>query len=71
MKLTSYCLELLKEHTRAKTRIALAMDKSVHTVEGWIANNNDNLTKADCIRIIKEELELSDEKILEADEVKA
>lgn len=71
MKLTNQCLEMLKEHTRAKTRIALAMDKSVHTVEGWINNNNDNLTKADCVRIIKEELELSDEQILEADEVKA
>lgn len=71
MKLTNHCLELLKEHTRAKTRIALAMDKSVHTVEGWITNNNDNLTKADCIRIIKEELELSDADILETDAVKA
>lgn len=65
MKLTSNCLELLKEHTRAKTRIALAMDKSVHTIEGWITNNNDNLTKADCLRIIKEELALTDAQILE------
>lgn len=67
MKLTSTCLDLLKEHTRAKTRIALAMDKSVHTVEGWIVSNNNNLTKADCLRIIKEELELSDDQILEAE----
>lgn len=67
MKLTSNCLELLKEHTRAKTRIALAMDKSVHTIEGWITNNNDNLTKADCLRIIREELELKDSEILEAE----
>lgn len=67
MKLTSKVLELLKENTRAKTLIALAMGKSVHTVEGWIANNNDNLTKAECLQIIKVELELADDKILESE----
>lgn len=63
MKLSNQCLDKLKESKRVKTLIALAMDKSVHTVELWIANNSDNLTKAECVRIIKEELEMSDDQV--------
>jgi len=65
MKLTTECRDKLKEHTRAKTRLALSMNKSVHTIELWLTNNSDNLTKAECLRIIREELELSDDQILE------
>lgn len=56
---------MLKKNTRAKTMIALDMGKSVHTIEGWITNNDDNLTKAAALKIIREETGLTDEEILE------
>lgn len=59
--------------TKAKTRIALEMDCSVYTVDRWIKENEDNgdLTKASVVKLLSEELEMSEDKILVSTPVKA
>jgi len=58
--------------TRAKNRLALEMDCSVHTIERWIDANeeNGNLSKAKCVQIISEETGLPDVEVLVESEVK-
>lgn len=53
--------------TRTKNRLALELDCSVHTVERWITDNEDNgnLTKSKSIEIISEETGLKESEILE------
>lgn len=52
--------------TKAKNRIALAMDCSVYTVDRWIKDNDEDgdLTKATIVAIISEETDLPENKIL-------
>lgn len=61
-----------KMTVRAKNRLALEMDCSVHTIERWISENEENgsLTKAKAVQIISEETELSYSEVLE-EEVEA
>ncbi len=55
-----------KMTTRAKNKLALEMDCSVHTIERWISDNepNGNLTKSKAIQIIGEETGLHPDEIL-------
>jgi hypothetical protein len=59
--------------TRAKNRLALVMDCSVHTIERWISDNEDNgsLTKTKAVQIIGEETGLPEADILEESEVES
>ncbi len=52
--------------TRAKNRLALEFDRSVHTIERWIDDNDDNgpLTTAGAIKIIAEETGMQPDEIL-------
>ena len=54
-----------------KQKIADAAGVSIDTVYRWIKGNDDNLTKAAVLKVIREELGLSDSQILEETEVKA
>lgn len=45
--------------------LALQEDKSIHTIERWLIENDDNLTKAAILQTIKQELKLTDKQILE------
>jgi hypothetical protein len=53
--------------SRARNRIALALDCSTYTVDRWIRENevNGDLTKMVPLQIIKEETGLLDNEILE------
>lgn len=66
-------LATLRNTKKAKNRLALVFNKSSYTIEKWIRDNDDNLTKAAALLIIREELGLTDEEILEQelDSVKA
>jgi hypothetical protein len=70
MKLSAKALKAIT--TKAKTRIALAMDCSAYTVDRWIKENEEDgdLTKATVVQIISEETELTEDKILVAAKVK-
>ena len=65
MKLKQAAIDRIKVNTRIKNLLALALDRSVYTVTRWIEDNDDNLTKAAALKIIREETGLSDEDILE------
>lgn len=71
MKLSKKAIDSMT--TKARTKIALAMDCSVYTVDRWIKENEDNgdMTKASVVKILSEELEMDESKILAAPAVKA
>lgn len=49
-------------------KLAEAIDVSEPTIYRYINDNDDNLTKAAALAIIREEIGLSDEQILEVEE---
>lgn len=63
--LSGKAIEEVKKNTRLKTRLALAMDVSVYTIDRWLKDNSDDLTKAASLQVIKEETGLDDSEILE------
>lgn len=67
MKLTKKALTELKNNKTARTRLALAFNKTDFSVLRWIKENADNgfLTTAKALQIIGEELQLADTQILE------
>lgn len=71
MVLKATVLATLRNHKTAKNRLALELDKSSYTIEKWIRENDDSLTKAAALRIIREELGLTDAEILEDEKVPA
>lgn len=48
-----------------KKKLADAMGVNVQTAYRWIQDENDNLTKAAAMKVIREETGLSDAEILE------
>jgi hypothetical protein len=66
MKLTERALEAINTK-RIRPLIALALDKSEQTIIRYISNNDDALTKAAVIQIIRRETDLKEKEILEAD----
>lgn len=71
MKLKATVLQALRNHKMAKNRLALELNKSSYTIERWIKENDDNLTKAAVMAILREELGLTDTEILEDETVGA
>lgn len=65
MRLSNKAIEKLTVRTR--NRLAVELDCSVVTVDRWIKNNGDNndLTKAAALEVIREETGLTDFEILE------
>jgi len=71
MRLTKTALELINTPaTRRKLMEALG-DVAESTIYRYIAANDDNLTKAAAMKVIREATGLSDEEILEEDTVTA
>lgn len=64
MKLTKKVLNILEGSATIQGRIADASEKSFATVKRWIENNDEMLTTASNLQIIREETKLSDEEIL-------
>lgn len=69
MVLKSAVLATIRNNKRIKNRLALEMDKSSFTIERWITTNDQSLTLASALKIIKEETGLTDNEILEESEV--
>lgn len=67
MKLTKQALEYISKSVRMRNLLALALDCSVVTINRYVDNNNDNLTKAAALKVIKEETGLSEGEILEVE----
>lgn len=69
MRLTNKAIQELRSNMRLRNRLALELDKSHSTLNRWISDNDDNLTKAAALVIIREETGLDDSQILEETEV--
>lgn len=69
MKLTRKVIDLIRKDNRLKAMLALQEGKSIHTIERWLIENDDTLTKAAILQTIKTELKLSDKQILEPTKV--
>lgn len=63
MKLRKSLLNKLNtKHTRL--RLALALNVTEQSIKLYIYNNDDNLTKASALKVIREETGLKDHEIL-------
>jgi len=65
MKLTKKAIERINGGGRVMNLIAAEMDCTESTVRRWIKNNDDMLTTAAVLKIIKEETGLNDTQILQ------
>jgi hypothetical protein len=70
MKLTPNAITLIKDK-RIRTRLALALDVTDQAICKYIKRNDDNLTKAAALMVIREETGLDDSEILEEERCKA
>jgi hypothetical protein len=68
MKLTKRALELINTPAIRRKLMAVLGDVAESTIWRYINSNDDNLTKAAALKVIREETGLKDEEILE-DEV--
>lgn len=67
MKLTTLALELIDDQD-IRMKLGLALGKSVDAIRRYIKNNDDNLTKAAALEVIKTETKLSEDQILVKEE---
>ena len=64
MRLTETALEKInKPHVRV--RLAVALNVSEQTISKYIKNNDDNLTKAAAVAVIKRQTGLTEDDILD------
>jgi hypothetical protein len=66
MRLTQIALESIDKQ-KVRLKIALALDCSEMSVRRYIESNDDNLTKAASLKVIREETGLTDQEILESE----
>lgn len=65
MKLKKEVLAKIKNSTGIRGRICAETGKSFSTVQRWVAKNDEGLTLAASLKVIREELGLTDKQILE------
>lgn len=67
MRIKHEVLDEIRGNTRTKNLLALALDRSVWTIERLIDSNEENsdLTKAAALKVIRQQTGLTDKKILE------
>jgi protein involved in sex pheromone biosynthesis len=68
MKLSKVALQKIRSDQRIKTLLALALGRSAQSVYYYIKRNDDELTKAAALAVIKKETGLSENEILETGE---
>ena len=68
MTLTKRALELIN-NTKTRLRIAMALGITEQSVIRLIKSNNDILTKAAAVKVIKEDTGLTDKDIFQTDKV--
>jgi hypothetical protein len=65
MQLTDKALQAIRDHSPGiKSRLALALNCSEASINRYLRDNSDNLTKAAALKVIKEETRLSEKEIL-------
>jgi hypothetical protein len=64
MKLSQKALGKLKDK-RLRMKLCVALNCTERTILRYIEDNDDNLTKAAALTVIREETKLTDEEILE------
>lgn len=70
MKLTKIAFEAIAKHSpRIKSLLALALNCSEQSINKYIRDEDDNLTKAAALEVIRKETGLTDEEILEQERV--
>jgi hypothetical protein len=67
MKLTHLAILAIRGSRGIVDKLAEATNVSSASVYKWIQTNNDNLTKAAALAVIRTETGLTDEQILEAE----
>lgn len=65
MKLKRIVILALKGSKGVVPKLAEALDCSDQTIYNYLRDNDDTLTKAAALKVIREELDLTDEEILE------
>lgn len=68
MKIRKLVLMAIKGNTELRRRIKETLGISEPTLYRLINDNSDDLTKASALKVIREELELTDSEILEEEE---
>lgn len=68
MRLTQKALEGIN-NPKARRRLMDVFDATEYTVSRYIRSNDDNLTKAAALEVIRQETGLTDSEILETVEV--
>lgn len=64
MKLKKVILDVIMDK-RIRRKLAEALDLTDQAIIKYIKRNDDNLTKAAALKVIREELKMSDDQILE------
>jgi len=68
MKLTKQALQSILQHSPGiKSKLALALGCSEGSINRYIRENDDNLTKAAALAVIRKETGLTDDEILETE----
>lgn len=70
MVLTEAARLAVKGNQNLRNRLAYELKKSAITIDRWIRDNDIMLTTASALKIIKEETNLQDADILQAEVVK-
>ncbi len=71
MRLTKIALEAIRQHSPGiKSKLALALNCSEASINRYIRDNDDNLTKAAALEVIRKVSGLSEEEILENEPAK-
>jgi hypothetical protein len=65
MKLTQKTIDEIRSNKRLRALLALALDKSEFSIHRYLVSNDDNLTKAAALQVIREETGFIDSEILE------
>jgi adenosine/AMP kinase len=66
MRLTKQALNVIHQHSPGiKSKLALALNCSESSINRYIRDNDDNLTKAAALEVIRKVSGLRDEEILE------
>lgn len=65
MRIKTKVLEKIDGNKSIVSRLCLELNKAYPTIRKWINENDDNLTKAAALQIIREELNLTDDQILD------
>lgn len=61
----------IRGNTDLRRKIKTSLDISEQTLQRYITENSDDLTKAACLRVIREDLGIPDSEILEEESVNA